>query len=141
MGTAYQLAKENDGMKEELLKYRSLYGDLDGALSAEELADAPHSRETELKVHLKLVEEEANSVEPHRGAGGGEPRPAGRADDIKTTRRPRLQRPAWALCWLWLWEESARPRPGRHLQLRRGSRKVTALLRESWRIRTSCCWS
>uniref|UniRef100_A0A8D0ZC31 Suppressor of glucose, autophagy associated 1 n=1 Tax=Sus scrofa TaxID=9823 RepID=A0A8D0ZC31_PIG len=55
-----KLAKENDGMKEELLKYRSLYGDLDGALSAEELADAPHSRETELKVHLKLVEEEAN---------------------------------------------------------------------------------
>ena len=35
-----KLAKENDGMKEELLKYRSLYGDLDGALSAEELADA-----------------------------------------------------------------------------------------------------
>lgn len=55
-----KLAKENDGMKEELLKYHSLYGDLDSALSAEELADAPHSRETELKVHLKLVEEEAN---------------------------------------------------------------------------------
>ncbi|XP_012866151.1 PREDICTED: protein SOGA1 [Dipodomys ordii] len=55
-----KLAKENDSMKEELLKYRSLYGDLDAALSAEELADAPHSRETELKVHLKLVEEEAN---------------------------------------------------------------------------------
>uniref|UniRef100_A0A2K6FA02 Microtubule crosslinking factor 2 n=1 Tax=Propithecus coquereli TaxID=379532 RepID=A0A2K6FA02_PROCO len=55
-----KLAKENDSMKEELLKYRSLYGDLDGALSAEELADAPHSREAELKVHLKLVEEEAN---------------------------------------------------------------------------------
>ncbi|XP_077913282.1 microtubule cross-linking factor 2 isoform X2 [Halichoerus grypus] len=55
-----KLAKENDSMKEELLKYRSLYGDLDSALSTEELADAPHSRETELKVHLKLVEEEAN---------------------------------------------------------------------------------
>uniref|UniRef100_A0A8C5K755 Microtubule crosslinking factor 2 n=1 Tax=Jaculus jaculus TaxID=51337 RepID=A0A8C5K755_JACJA len=55
-----KLAKENDSMKEELLNYRSLYGDLDAALSAEELADAPHSRETELKVHLKLVEEEAN---------------------------------------------------------------------------------
>ncbi|XP_055977220.1 protein SOGA1 isoform X2 [Sorex fumeus] len=55
-----KLAKENDGMKEELLKYRSLYGDLEGGLSAEELAAAPHSRETELKVHLKLVEEEAN---------------------------------------------------------------------------------
>ncbi|KAM8775230.1 microtubule cross-linking factor 2 isoform 2-T2 [Rhynchonycteris naso] len=55
-----KLVKENDSMKEELLKYRSLYGDLDSALSAEELADAPHSRETDLKVHLKLVEEEAN---------------------------------------------------------------------------------
>ncbi|NXG51680.1 SOGA1 protein, partial [Psilopogon haemacephalus] len=55
-----KLAKENDGMKEELLKYRSLYGDLDGSLSVEELADSPHSREAELKVHLKLVEEEAN---------------------------------------------------------------------------------
>ncbi|XP_063104456.1 microtubule cross-linking factor 2 isoform X2 [Cavia porcellus] len=55
-----KLAKENDSMKEDLLRYRSLYGDLDAALSAEELADAPHSRETELKVHLKLVEEEAN---------------------------------------------------------------------------------
>ncbi|NWR62387.1 SOGA1 protein, partial [Bucorvus abyssinicus] len=55
-----KLAKENDGMKEELLKYRSLYGDLDSSLSGEELADSPHSREAELKVHLKLVEEEAN---------------------------------------------------------------------------------
>uniref|UniRef100_A0A663N4P6 Uncharacterized protein n=1 Tax=Athene cunicularia TaxID=194338 RepID=A0A663N4P6_ATHCN len=55
-----KLAKENDSMKEELLKYRSLYGDLDSSLSVEELADSPHSREAELKVHLKLVEEEAN---------------------------------------------------------------------------------
>ncbi|XP_062444826.1 protein SOGA1 isoform X1 [Rhea pennata] len=55
-----KLAKENDSMKEELVKYRSLYGDLDSSLSIEELADSPHSREAELKVHLKLVEEEAN---------------------------------------------------------------------------------
>ncbi|XP_020638070.3 microtubule cross-linking factor 2 isoform X1 [Pogona vitticeps] len=55
-----KLAKENDSMKEELTKYRSLYGDLDSSLSIEELADSPHSREAELKVHLKLVEEEAN---------------------------------------------------------------------------------
>uniref|UniRef100_F7EWK3 Microtubule crosslinking factor 2 n=1 Tax=Monodelphis domestica TaxID=13616 RepID=F7EWK3_MONDO len=55
-----KLAKENDSMKEELVKYRSLYGDLDSSLSVEELADSPHSREAELKVHLKLVEEEAN---------------------------------------------------------------------------------
>ncbi|XP_054835182.1 protein SOGA1 [Eublepharis macularius] len=55
-----KLAKENDSMKEELMKYRSLYGDLESSLSIEELADSPHSREAELKVHLKLVEEEAN---------------------------------------------------------------------------------
>ncbi|XP_043946120.1 protein SOGA1 isoform X2 [Protopterus annectens] len=55
-----KLAKENDSMKEELVKYRSLYGDLDSSLSIDELADTPHSREAELKVHLKLVEEEAN---------------------------------------------------------------------------------
>ncbi|XP_069508212.1 microtubule cross-linking factor 2 isoform X2 [Ambystoma mexicanum] len=55
-----KLAKDNDSMKEDLLKYSSLYGDLDSTLSIEELADSPHSREAELKVHLKLVEEEAN---------------------------------------------------------------------------------
>lgn len=55
-----KVAKENDNMKEELMKYRSLYGDLESSLSIEELADSPHSREAELKVHLKLVEEEAN---------------------------------------------------------------------------------
>ncbi|XP_075757599.1 microtubule cross-linking factor 2 isoform X2 [Pelodiscus sinensis] len=55
-----KLAKENDSMREELVKYRSLHGDLESSLSLEELADSPHSREAELKVHLKLVEEEAN---------------------------------------------------------------------------------
>ncbi|XP_075033572.1 microtubule cross-linking factor 2 isoform X2 [Mixophyes fleayi] len=55
-----KLAKENDSMKEELMNYRSLYGDLDSSLSIEELANSPYSRETELKSHLKLVEEEAN---------------------------------------------------------------------------------
>ncbi|XP_067410615.1 microtubule cross-linking factor 2 isoform X2 [Emydura macquarii macquarii] len=55
-----KLAKESDSMKEELVKYHSLYGDLESSLSIEELADSPHSREAELKVHLKLVEEEAN---------------------------------------------------------------------------------
>ncbi|XP_044842167.1 protein SOGA1 isoform X3 [Mauremys mutica] len=55
-----KLAKENDSMKEELVKYRSLYGDLESSLSIEELVDSPHSREAELKAHLKLVEEEAN---------------------------------------------------------------------------------
>lgn len=55
-----KLAKENDTMKEELVKYRSMYGDLDSSLSVEELANSPHSREAELKSHLKIVEEEAN---------------------------------------------------------------------------------
>ncbi|XP_073415536.1 microtubule cross-linking factor 2 isoform X2 [Dendrobates tinctorius] len=55
-----KLAKDNDTMKDELVKYRSMYGDLDSSLSVEELANSPHSREAELKSHLKLVEEEAN---------------------------------------------------------------------------------
>lgn len=55
-----KMAKESEGMREELAKYRSLYGDLDVSLSVEEVADSPHSREAEVKVHLKLVEEEAN---------------------------------------------------------------------------------
>ncbi|XP_041112482.1 protein SOGA1 isoform X2 [Polyodon spathula] len=55
-----KMAKENDSMKEDLVKYRSLYGDLDSSLSLDEMADSPHSREAELKIHLKLVEEEAN---------------------------------------------------------------------------------
>ncbi|XP_069807789.1 microtubule cross-linking factor 2 isoform X2 [Dendropsophus ebraccatus] len=55
-----KLAKENDTMKEELVQYRSVYGDLDSSLSVEEVANSPHSREAELKSHLKLVEEEAN---------------------------------------------------------------------------------
>uniref|UniRef100_A0A8C5PT72 Microtubule crosslinking factor 2 n=1 Tax=Leptobrachium leishanense TaxID=445787 RepID=A0A8C5PT72_9ANUR len=55
-----KLAKDNDTMKEELAKYRSMFGDLDSSLSVEELANSPHSREAELKAHLKLVEEEAN---------------------------------------------------------------------------------
>ncbi|XP_068118177.1 microtubule cross-linking factor 2 isoform X2 [Hyperolius riggenbachi] len=55
-----KLAKDNDTMKDELNKYRSMYGDVDCSLSIEELANTSHSREAELKSHLKLVEEEAN---------------------------------------------------------------------------------
>lgn len=54
-----KLAKENDTMKDDLVKYRSMYGDLDSSLSVD-LANSPHSREAELKSHLKIVEEEAN---------------------------------------------------------------------------------
>ncbi|XP_053173363.1 protein SOGA1 [Scomber japonicus] len=55
-----KLAKDNEAMKEELAKFRSLYGDVDASLTVEEVADSPHTREAEVRVHLKLVEEEAN---------------------------------------------------------------------------------
>lgn len=55
-----KMAKDNEAMKEELAKYRSLYGEVDASLTVEEVADSPHTREAEVKVHLKLVEEEAN---------------------------------------------------------------------------------
>ncbi|XP_029291802.1 protein SOGA1 [Cottoperca gobio] len=51
-----KLVKDSEAMKEELAKYRSLYGDV----TVEEVADSPHTREAEIRVHLKLVEEEAN---------------------------------------------------------------------------------
>uniref|UniRef100_H3D021 Microtubule crosslinking factor 2 n=1 Tax=Tetraodon nigroviridis TaxID=99883 RepID=H3D021_TETNG len=54
-----KLVKDSEAMKEELAKYRSLYGDVNASLTVEEVADSPHTRE-EIRVHLKLVEEEAN---------------------------------------------------------------------------------
>ncbi|XP_073669036.1 microtubule cross-linking factor 2 isoform X2 [Paramisgurnus dabryanus] len=55
-----KMVKDNEAMKEELGKFRSLYGEVDASLTVEEVADSPHTREAEVKVHLKLVEEEAN---------------------------------------------------------------------------------
>ncbi|XP_015253790.1 PREDICTED: protein SOGA1 isoform X1 [Cyprinodon variegatus] len=55
-----KLVKDSEAMKEELAKYRSLYGDINTSLTVEEVADSPHTREAEVRVHLKLVEEEAN---------------------------------------------------------------------------------
>uniref|UniRef100_A0A3Q2TI56 Microtubule crosslinking factor 2 n=1 Tax=Fundulus heteroclitus TaxID=8078 RepID=A0A3Q2TI56_FUNHE len=55
-----KLVKDGEAMKEELAKYRSLYGDVNSSLTVEEVADSPHTREAEVRVHLKLVEEEAN---------------------------------------------------------------------------------
>ncbi|KAJ8370722.1 hypothetical protein SKAU_G00107500 [Synaphobranchus kaupii] len=55
-----KMAKDSESMREELAKFRSLYGEVDASLSVEEVADSPHTREAEVKVHLKLVEEEAN---------------------------------------------------------------------------------
>ncbi|XP_074500773.1 microtubule cross-linking factor 2 isoform X1 [Sebastes fasciatus] len=55
-----KLVKDCDAMKEELAKFRSLYGDVNASLTVEEVNDSPHTREAEIRVHLKLVEEEAN---------------------------------------------------------------------------------
>ncbi|XP_059836687.1 protein SOGA1 [Hypanus sabinus] len=55
-----KLVKENENMREELVKYNSLYGDLDNSVSVADIGESPHVREAELKLHLKLVEEEAN---------------------------------------------------------------------------------
>ncbi|KAF6726067.1 Protein SOGA1, partial [Oryzias melastigma] len=55
-----KLVKDSEAMKEELAKYRSLHGDINAPLTVEEVADSPHTREAEVRVHLKLVEEEAN---------------------------------------------------------------------------------
>lgn len=55
-----KMVKDNEGMKEELTKYRSLYGDMDTSMTVDEVADSPHTREAEVRIHLKLVEEEAN---------------------------------------------------------------------------------
>ncbi|XP_060793913.1 protein SOGA1 isoform X3 [Neoarius graeffei] len=55
-----KMVKDNEAMKEELTKYHSLYGDMDTTLTVDEVADSPHTREAEVRIHLKLVEEEAN---------------------------------------------------------------------------------
>ncbi|XP_058265553.1 protein SOGA1 isoform X2 [Hemibagrus wyckioides] len=55
-----KMVKDNEAMKEELTKYHSVYGDMDTSLTVDEVADSPHTREAEVRVHLKLVEEEAN---------------------------------------------------------------------------------
>lgn len=54
-----KLVSESEVMREELAKYRSAYGDVDAAQSPEGKQSYAHAREAEVKVHLKLVEEEA----------------------------------------------------------------------------------
>lgn len=54
-----KLVSESEAMREELAKYRSAYGDVDAAQSPEGRHNSAHAREAEVKVHLKLVEEEA----------------------------------------------------------------------------------
>uniref|UniRef100_A0A8B9K9S9 SOGA family member 3b n=1 Tax=Astyanax mexicanus TaxID=7994 RepID=A0A8B9K9S9_ASTMX len=52
--------KEKDRMEQELQKYRSFYGDLDSPHPKGEAGGPPTTRESELKLRLRLVEEEAN---------------------------------------------------------------------------------
>lgn len=56
-----KLGREKEELEQELQKYKCLYGDVESPLLAGESGGGPHStREAELKLRLKLVEEEAN---------------------------------------------------------------------------------
>lgn len=55
-----KIDKEKDRIEHELQKYRSFYGDLDSPLPKGEAGGPPTTREAELKLRLRLVEEEAN---------------------------------------------------------------------------------
>ncbi|KAL6049580.1 hypothetical protein STEG23_001552, partial [Scotinomys teguina] len=55
-----KLGREKDQLEQELQKYKSLYGDVDSPLPTGEAGGPPSTREAELKLRLKLVEEEAN---------------------------------------------------------------------------------
>lgn len=57
-----KLGREKDELEQELQKYKSVYGDIDSPLPLTECSGGgPHTtREAELRLRLKLVEEEAN---------------------------------------------------------------------------------
>ncbi|XP_058994724.1 microtubule cross-linking factor 1 isoform X1 [Mustela lutreola] len=55
-----KLGREKDALEQELQKYKALYGDVDSPLPTGEAGGPPSTREAELKLRLKLVEEEAN---------------------------------------------------------------------------------
>ncbi|KAJ8403303.1 hypothetical protein AAFF_G00355200 [Aldrovandia affinis] len=55
-----KLGREKDELEQELRKYVSVYGDVDCAVPAGDCGGPPSTREAELKLRLKLVEEEAN---------------------------------------------------------------------------------
>ncbi|XP_032877116.1 protein SOGA3 [Amblyraja radiata] len=55
-----KIDKEKDRLERELLKYKSFYGDLESPLPKGEAGGPPTTREAELKLRLRLVEEEAN---------------------------------------------------------------------------------
>lgn len=54
-----RLVSESEATREELAKYHLAYGDIDTTQSPEGKQSYGHAREAEVKVHLKLVEEEA----------------------------------------------------------------------------------
>ncbi|XP_031729613.1 protein SOGA3 [Anarrhichthys ocellatus] len=55
-----KIDKEKDRLDQEVQKYRSFYGDVDSPLPKGEAGGPPTTRESELKLRLRLVEEEAN---------------------------------------------------------------------------------
>ncbi|KAB0403164.1 hypothetical protein E2I00_000987 [Balaenoptera physalus] len=55
-----KLGREKDGLEQELQRYKALYGDVDSPLPTGEAGGPPSTREAELKLRLKLVEEEAS---------------------------------------------------------------------------------
>ncbi|KAK7906935.1 hypothetical protein WMY93_015547 [Mugilogobius chulae] len=57
---AAKIDKEKDRLEQELQKYRSFYGELDSTHPKGEAGGPPTTRESELKLRLRLVEEEAN---------------------------------------------------------------------------------
>ncbi|XP_024860117.1 uncharacterized protein LOC108231841 isoform X1 [Kryptolebias marmoratus] len=57
---AAKIDKEKDRLEQELQKYRSFYGELDSTHPKGEASGPPTTRESELKLRLRLVEEEAN---------------------------------------------------------------------------------
>uniref|UniRef100_A0A096M6L2 SOGA coiled-coil domain-containing protein n=1 Tax=Poecilia formosa TaxID=48698 RepID=A0A096M6L2_POEFO len=54
-----KLVSDSEAMREELARYQSTYGDVDILPLPEGKQSSAHAREAEVKVHLKLVEEEA----------------------------------------------------------------------------------
>ncbi|XP_039111163.1 microtubule cross-linking factor 1 isoform X3 [Hyaena hyaena] len=55
-----KLGREKDELEQELQRYKAIYGDVDSPLPTGEAGGPPSTREAELKLRLKLVEEEAN---------------------------------------------------------------------------------
>ncbi|XP_058265111.1 protein SOGA3-like isoform X3 [Hemibagrus wyckioides] len=55
-----KLDKEKDDAEQELQKYRSFYGDFDSLQFKGEAVGPPTARQSELRLRLRLVEEEAN---------------------------------------------------------------------------------